>query len=148
MRLSSRLLLLDADDVPHRLPVSAYHRLLLPQSATRVPAFANERARLASVVVEVAGSVVLGVRRLNFDVLEFDPDGRLDSRRYGAQQVARLDAMVSAVMGEPAAPSGVIDATDRFKARGGTWTPGSELRRRIEAAACGREPAARLRVLD
>jgi hypothetical protein len=147
VRLSSRLLLLNADEVPHRLPVSAYHRLLLPQSATRVPAFANQRARLASVVVESAGGVVLGVRRLNFDVLEFDADGRLDARRYGAQQAARLDSMVSAVLGEPTAPSGVIDATDRFKARGGTWKPGPELRRRIEAAACGREPTARVRVL-
>lgn len=147
MRLSSRLFLFDADEVLHRLPVSAYHRLLLPQSTTRVPAFANLRARLASVVVEVAGSVVLGVRRLDFDVLEFDANGRLDSRRYGAQQAARVDSMVSSVLGEPAAPSGVIDATYRFKARGGTWTPGPELRRRIEAAGCGRERTARVRVL-
>lgn len=131
----------------HRLPVRAFHRLLLSQSTTRVPDFANQRARLASVVVEMAGSVVLGVRRLNFDLLEFDADGRLDARRYGAQQAARLDSMVSAVMGETPAPSGVIDATDRFKARGGAWTPGPELRRRIEAAACGREPTAPVRVL-
>ncbi len=146
--MSSRLFLVDADDVPHRLSVSAYHRLLLPQSTTRVPTFAGHRARLASVVVAAAGSVVLGVRRLDFDVLEFDADGRLDSRRYGAQQAARLDSMVSAVLGESTAPSDVIDATDRFKARGGTWTPSPELRRRIEAAACGREPTARVRVLD
>ncbi|OYU65408.1 MAG: hypothetical protein CFE45_44250, partial [Burkholderiales bacterium PBB5] len=117
--------------MPHRLPVSAFHRLLLSQATTRVPDFANQRARLASVVIEVAGSAVLGVRRLNFDVLEFDANGRLDARRYGAQQAARLDSMVSAVLGEPTAPSGVIDATDRFKARGGTWTPDPELRRRI-----------------
>lgn len=133
--------------MPYRLPVSAFHRLLLSQSTTLVPDFANQRARLASVVVEVAGSVVLGARRLDFDVLEFDADGRLDVHRYGAQQVARLDAMVSAVMGAATAPSVVIDATDRFRARGGTWTPGPELRRRIEASACGRVPTARVRVL-
>lgn len=148
MTLSSRLFLVDADDALHRLPVSAYHRLLLHESTVLTPTFSSQRVRLASAVVEVVGKVVLGVRRLDFDMLEFDADGRLDARRYGAQQVARLDAMVSAVMGEPTAPSGVIDATDRFKARGGTWTPGPELRRRIEAAACGREPAARVRVLD
>ena len=133
--------------MPHRLPVSAFHRLLLSQSTTRVPDFANQRARLAIVVVEVAGSMVLGVRRLDFDVLEFDADGRLDASRYGVQQTARLDSMVSAVLGEPTAPSGVIDAADRFRARGGTWTPGPELRRRIEASACGRVPTARVRVL-
>ncbi len=92
MSLSSRLFLLDAHDMPRRLPVSAFHRLLLSQSTTRVPDFANQRARLASVVVEVAGSVVLGVRRLDFDVLEFDADGQLDARRYGAQQAVNTDA--------------------------------------------------------
>jgi hypothetical protein len=145
--LSSRLFLVDADDALHRLPVSAYHRLLQPESTSRLPGFAGHRARLASVVVEVAGSVVLGVRRLDFDVLDFDADGRVDARRYGAQQVARMDSMMSAVLGEPTAPSGVIDATDRFRARGGTWKPGPELRGRIEAAACGRVPTPRVRVV-
>lgn len=147
MSLSSRLFLVDADDGLHRLPVSAYHRLLEPDSATRVPAFADQRARLASAVVEVAGSVVLGVRRLDFDVVDFDAEGRLDARRYGARQAARLDAMVSALLTESAAPSGVIDASHRFRARGGSWSPSPELRRRIEAAACGRLPTTRAKVL-
>lgn len=147
MSLSSRLLLVDADDVLHRLPVSAYHRLLRPDATARLSAFAGQRVRLASVVVEVAGSVVLGVRRLDFDLLEFDAEGRLDARRYGAQQVARLDAMVSAVSGDAGALSGVVDASDRFRARGGTWTPALGLRRRIEAAACAGGLARRVQVL-
>lgn len=145
--LSSRLLLVDAEDVLHRLPVSAYRRLLQPDTTARVPAFAGQRVRLASVVVEVAGSVVLGMRRVDFDVLEFDADGRLDARRYGAQQVARLDAMLSSALGSGVAPSGVVDASDRFRARGGTWTPAPELRRRIEAAACAGGLARRVQVL-
>lgn len=147
MSLSSRLFIVDADDALHRLPVSAYHRLLEQDSAARVPAFAGQRVRLASVVVEVAGSVVLGVRRLDFDLVDFDAEGRLDAGRYAACQVARVDAMVSAVLGDSTPPSGVVEATDRFKARGGTWKPSSELRRRIEAVACGRVSTARIRVL-
>ncbi len=147
MRLSSRLFFVDADDLLYRMPVSAFHRLFQPDATARVPAFAGQRVRLASVVIEVAGTVVLGARRLDFDVLEFDADGRLDARRYGAQQVARLNAMVSAGLGVDTALFGVVDATDRFKARGGTWTPCPELRRRIEAAACGRVSTSRARVL-
>lgn len=147
MSWSSRMFLLDTDDALHRLPVSAFHRMLQQDARVRVPAFAGQRVRLASAIVEIADRAVLGVRRLDFDRVEFDADGRLDLQRYGTQQVARLDAMLAGRFTAPAVSPTVVDAANRFTARGGTWSPSPELRRRIEAAACGRLPCRRARVV-
>ena len=72
---------------------------------------------------------------------------KVDEAPIVVKAAAPAEKRAPAVMGDATAPSCVIDATDRFRARGGTWTPSSELRRRIEAAACGRVSTSRARVL-
>lgn len=147
MSWSSRIFIIDAEDALHRLPVAVYRRLLQPNAETRLPDFAGLRVREASVVVECDDRVVLGVRRLDLAMVEFDGDGRVDLGRYGAQQVARLDVMLCGMLTDTKTSASVVDAADRFIARGGTWHPSSGLRRRIEAAACGTLTCRRVRAV-
>ncbi|MBX3634703.1 MAG: hypothetical protein KF683_04845 [Rubrivivax sp.] len=91
MGWSSRLILVSADDGLHRLPGTAFTRMLKAQAPCRAPAFAGQRVRLASVAVELSGGVAMGVRNLSFSVLHFDDHGQLDVHRLNIQHVARLD---------------------------------------------------------
>ncbi len=148
MGWSSRLFLLSGDDALHRLTGTAYTRMLKAQAPCRVPDFAGQRARLAGVTVETADGIALGVRHMSFSVLEFDADGLLDVQRLNVQQVARLDTLLAGVLGPKAAEVTVVDAANRFRARGGAWEPDRPLRRRLEAAALGLGHYPRVRVVD
>ena len=78
MGWSSRLFLLSADDELHRLAGAAFGRMLRPGNGCSLPQFAGQRVRLASVTVELANSIPLGVRQLSFSMLDFDAHGVLD----------------------------------------------------------------------
>jgi hypothetical protein len=83
-----------------------------------------------------------------FSVLDIKPDGFLDVDRLNTQQIARLD--VSFDRSRPAvevASGPVIDAAQRFVARGGSWEPDQRLLRHIEAAALGQVSCPRVRLL-
>lgn len=79
--------------------------------------------------------------------MEFDATGALDVTRLNAQQVARVESLLTKLTGSTARDCSVIEAASRFTARGGTWTPDAQLRRRIEAAAMGLLPCVRVRVV-
>jgi hypothetical protein len=147
MGWSTRLFLLSSDDTLHRLAGTAFDRILRPGSRYRAPDFAGQRVRQASVTVELADGIPLGVRHLSFSILEFDANGALDVPRLNAQQVARVDSMLAGVLGLPDRDTSIIEATSRFIARGGSWSPDARLRRRIEAAAMGTLPCRRVRIV-
>lgn len=137
MGWSSRLFLLSADDMLHRLASAAFARMLQPDNRSRLPGFAHQRVRLASITIELADRVPLGVRHSSYLILDFDADGVPDGRRLNAQQAARLDTMLAGVLGVPGRDTSVIEASSRFIAQGGTWQPDPRLRQKIEAAAMG-----------
>ena len=147
MGLSSRLFLLSANDTLHALASTAFMRMLRQEDVARVRDFAGQRTRQACIVVEVVDSTPRRTVHYTFSVLEFGPDGLLDVERLNSQQIAR--------MGDPLAPtqpplgrrSPVVDAAERFVARGGSWEPGHDLLRRIEAAALGHLKCPRVRVV-
>jgi hypothetical protein len=148
MGWSSRLFLLTADDELQRLAGAAFSRMLRPGSGCRLPQFAGQRVRLASVTVELADGIPLGVRHLSFSMLDFDGYGVLDVQRLNAQQVARVDTLLAGVLGPASQDAQIVEAASRFVARGGEWNPDPALRRRIEAAALGAVPCRRVRVSD
>ena len=83
-----------------------------------------------------------------FSILDINADGFLEVERLNTQQLARLDVRV--VRSSPAfevAGGPVIDAAQRFVARGGSWGPDARLLRRIEAAALGQLSCPRVRLL-
>lgn len=150
MGWSTRLFLLSADDALHRLASAAFGRMLRPGSRCRLPDFAGQRVRLASVTIELANGHPLGVRHLSFSMLDIDVDGLVDIARLNAHQVARVDTLLAGVLEprtQPTQQTPVIDATSRFIARGGAWEPDHRLRRSIEAAAMEMQPCPRVRVV-
>ena len=147
MGWSSRVFLLSADDELHRQAGTAFSRMLRPGSGCCLPQFAGQRLRLASVTVELANGIPLGVRHLSFSMLDFDAHGVLNVQRLNTQQVARFDTMLAGVLGPTSQDAQLVEAASRFVARGGEWNPDPALRRRIEAAALGAAPCRRVRVL-
>jgi hypothetical protein len=147
MRLSSRLFLLSADDTLHALASTAFMRMLRREDVARVPDFAGQRVRQASIVVEVVEGKPSRMVHWTFSILDIDADGLLDVERLTTQQFARVDDPF-----EPARPvrgtgGPIVDAARRFVARGGSWEPDTRLLRRIEAAALGQVSCPRVRVL-
>ena len=121
--------------------------MLRREDVARVPDFAGQRVRQASVVVEVVDDTPSRMVHWTFSILDIDADGLLDVERLSTQQFARVDDPF-----EPARPvqgsgSPIVDAARRFIARGGSWEPDERLLRRIEAAALGQVSCARVRVV-
>lgn len=147
MGLSSKLFLLGADDTLYALASTAYMRMLRREDVSRVPDFAGQRVRQASIVVEVVDGTPSRMVHRTFSVLDFDAGGLLDVERLSTQQFARVDDPL-----EPARPAQgkggpIIDAARRFVARGGSWEPDRRLLRRIEAVALGQVSCPRVRVV-
>jgi len=147
MGLSSKLFLLSADDTLYALASTAYMRMLRRQDISRVPDFAGQRVRQASIVVEVVDGTPSRMVHWTFSILDIDADGLLDVERLSTQQFARVDDPF-----EPARPAHgkggpIIDAVRCFVARGGSWEPDKRLLRRIEAAALGQVSCPRVRVV-
>lgn len=147
MGLSSRLFLLSADDTLHALASTAFMRMLRREDVARVPDFAGQRVRQASIVVEVVDGTPSRMVHWTFSILDIGADGLLDVERLSAQQFARVDDPF-----EPARPAQgkggpIKDAARRFVARGGSWEPDKRLLRRIEAAALGQVSCPRVRVV-
>jgi hypothetical protein len=147
MGLSSKFFLLTADEVMHTLAGTAYMRMLRKEAVARLPDFAGQRLRLASLVVELASRSPLRVVHRTFSIIEINCDGLLDVARLNAQQIARIDNFLAPVLQQSAPKTPVVDATSRFVARGGSWQPGDLLMRRMDAAALGRLPCRRVRVV-
>lgn len=138
--LSSRLFLLGGDDALHVLAGTAFARMLQQEDTARLPDFAGQRLRLASLVIELADRMPQRVLRASCSVIGIGSDGRLDVARLHAQQIARGDSFMAKALGESRCEAAVVDAAARFVARGGSWQPDHRLLRRIEAAALGRFP--------
>ena len=105
----------------HALASTVFMRMLRREGVARVPNFAGQRARQASIVVEVMGRTPVRVAHWTFSILDINADGLLDVERLRTQQCARVDDPF-----EPASPaqgtkSPIVDAARRFIARGGSW---------------------------
>ncbi len=148
MKLSSKIFLLSADDTLHVLANTAFMRMLRQEDLARVPDFAGKRVRQASVVVQVVDGTPARMVHSTFSILDIKDDGFLDVERLNTQQIARLDSKFGSASPADAIASGpVINATQRFVARGGSWEPDARLLRLIEAAALGKVLCPRVRVL-
>ena len=147
MGLSSRLFPLSADDALHALASSAFMRMLRREDVARVPDFAGQRVRQASIVVEVVNLMPLRMVHWTFSILDIDADGLLDVERLSAQQFARVDDLLEPARSAQAEGGRIVDAARRFVARGGSWEPDERLRHRIEAAALGRVSCPRVRLV-
>ncbi|MDR6861320.1 hypothetical protein [Variovorax guangxiensis] len=147
MGLSSRLLLLSADNTLHALASAAFMRMLRQEAVARIRDFAGQRVRQANVVVEVAHGTPSRTVHCTFAMLDINADGALDVERWNAQQFARVDDPLAPARPAPATKGRVVNSASRFIARGGSWEPNQSLLRRIEAAALGKLACPRVRVV-
>ncbi|MFJ6061070.1 hypothetical protein [Burkholderia vietnamiensis] len=95
MGFSSRTFLVAPDDTLWRLSTSKFDRMLRNPASHRLPAFAGQRARMASVVVELVASEPTRVIRTTYSVLAFDAEGRIDPGRFEEQQFALAESVVA-----------------------------------------------------
>jgi len=145
MGLSSRLLLLSAHDVVHRLSEVDFNRLYSAPSAWRVAELSGQRIRWASLVVELLDRRPLRVVHRSFAFMHFDAAGRLDVQLLGREQVARMEVALAPTPGH-AATGNVTQASSHFAARGGSWKPDAALLARLDAAAIGPTSCPRIRL--
>lgn len=144
MSLASRAFLIPADQI-QRLHEADFRRLC-GSAEWCAPSLAGLRVQWASVVAELFDRRPVRVVQRTFAFMHFVARGTLDVARMSRDQVARLDVALR-VLTEPVAGSAVIDATSRFAARGGTWTPDLAMLSRLDAAALGRSTCTRVKVI-
>ena len=147
MGLSSRLFLLSTGDTLHALASTTFMRMLRREEVARVPDFAGQHVRQASIVVDVVNGSPSRMVHWTFCIFDIDADGFLDVERLSTQQFARVDDLLGPAKLSQGQESPVVDAARRFVARGGSWEPDERLLRRIEAAALGQVSCPRVRVV-
>lgn len=147
MGLAYQLFLIDQDDHLHRLAVSKFEVMLTDPGAHLFPQFSGQRVRAANAVVELVNRKPTCIRRITYHVLPFDPTGCFDAPRFQQQEFGRYEEWVGGVL-PPMTPDqderAVLDAANRFAARGGSWVSSASLARAIEDAALGRLKTPRL----
>jgi Tfp pilus assembly protein PilW len=144
MSLRCRRFLIADDGTLCRVANARFDRMLRDPASHRLHVFAGQRVRMADVVVEVVDRVPVRVIRSTFAILAIDDDGRIGSSKFVRQQFALAETALAPVLAVSESNNGVIDATARFVAQGGSWAPSLTLARAIEDAALGRLRCRRL----
>ncbi|MEJ8852458.1 hypothetical protein [Variovorax rhizosphaerae] len=147
MGMSSKVYLIAALNAPQELAAAAFMRMLRQESPARLPDFAGQRVRQASVTVELVDRTPLRVVHRTFSILDIGADGLLDVARLNTQQFARMANFMAPDSKTPGTRVPIVEAADRFIARGGYWQPDDLLLHRIDATALGHLPCRRVRVL-
>lgn len=141
------MFLVAADGTLHALAIAAFMRMLRQEDVARIPDFAGQRVRQVSTVVELIYGKPMRTVYRTFSVLAIKPDGLLDVARLSDQQIARVEGRFLSPPSDGERSGPIVDATDRFVARGGTWEPSESLLRAIEAASLGQTRCPRVRVV-
>src|SRR6266446_10191845 len=142
MRVALRHFLLDRECDLYRLPSAALDRMLQSPTRHRLPRLAGQRVRSAEVAVEMMNGRPLRVVRSVFNMVTFKSDGTLVPPLRDRH--VRAHAELALALGAPARHAGIAEASTRFVARGGQWTPSAAVVRRIEQAALGRQKCPRI----
>jgi hypothetical protein len=139
MGFSCRTFLIARDDTLWRLSSTRFNRMLRDPASHSLPVFAGQRARMASVVVELVARNPMRVVRNTFSILTFDAEGRIDPSRFEKQQFALAESTFAPVFTVFADESNktIVDATSRFIAQGGQWLPSRALARVIDQTELG-----------
>lgn len=143
MGIGFRIFLVDDYDSLQRLPMARYQRLRRREPGERLTQYAGKRVRCAMVVLEVAGRKPLAMKRIDYYMLSFDAEGRLDITEL--QKEARLAVEVLPPFTDEERTGQVIDARSHFAKKRYEhefkWTPTPEIQAAIVAVIFGKEPA-------
>jgi len=144
MGFSFRMFLLDQDDGLYRLPNAKFWTMLQDPTSHRLLRFAGARMRMTDVAVELQNRKPIRVVRITFGFLSFDRKGYFDASAFDRHQRARAELGLAVPIEETGGARTVVDAANRFVAKGGLWAPSRALQRRIDAVALGQIKCTRL----
>lgn len=89
MGLGFRIFLFDDNDCLHRLSMKRYNRLFRSEPEERLPQYAGKRVRCALVVLEVVERKPVSIARVEYSIITFDNEGRIDvSEREKQMRIA------------------------------------------------------------
>src|SRR5258705_3787663 len=97
MSFSCRTFLIARDDTLWRLSNTKFGQMLRDPASHCLPVFAGQRARMASVVVELVARNPVRVVRNTFSILTFDAEGRIDLSRFEKQHFALAEPVIGPV---------------------------------------------------
>jgi hypothetical protein len=142
MRIGFRHYLLDAEGALYHVPNAAFDRMLRDPVRHRIPRFAGQRIRSAEIAVALMNGKPIAVERSWFSILTFKKNGALVSPL--SDRHVRARAELALALEQPIRDTAVADASTRFLARGGQWSPSAAVKRRIEQTALGRQKCGRV----
>ena len=116
MGMSSKVFLVAAKDTLETLAAAVFMRMLRQGSPSRLPDFAGQRVRQASVTVELVDRTPLRVVHRTFSMLDIGADGLLDVARLNTQQFARMADFMAPDSKTPGTRVPIVDAANRFMA--------------------------------
>lgn len=143
MSSAVRLFIIGDSDQVYRLPAAQYARMLRRPAEFPIASLANQRVRCAEAVVELQSRKAVRVVRMLFWNARFDEHGVLDTASLGQQSVAALNAALEEAW-PPERSVKIVDASARFLAKRGAWTPTPAQRMEISKAALGEKDCAKL----
>ena len=139
MGMGSRLFLIDDNGSLQCLSVEKLSRLLRFDRGVVIPQYAGKRIRCAMAVLEVAGRQVQSIRHIDYFILPFDDEGRVDKKEWTRGVRLALEILPPILGGTYS--NQVIDARDRFmKKRYDNefkWEPSRRVEEAIVAAVFG-----------
>jgi len=143
MGIGFRIFLVDDDDCVHRLPMARYQRLRRREPGESLPQYAGKRVRCAMVVLEVVGRNPISINHIDYYMLTFDDQGRVDAAELEKQARLAVEVLPSYIDEEQFGR--VIDARTHFAKRRYEhefkWTPTPEIQAAIVSEIFNKEPA-------
>ena len=112
MGMTCRVFVIDDNDSLQRLSMARFDRLLRFDRQETLPQYAGKRIRCAMAVLIVDGKQVQTIRHIDYFILPFDRNGRIDKKEWTRGVRLALELLPSVLDG--AHPKQVIDARHRF----------------------------------
>jgi hypothetical protein len=137
-----RVFFFDENDNLRPLSMARYTRLRRREPEERLKEYARKRVRCALVILEVEGRKPMGIEHVDYMIVSFDKEGRLDSADL--ERGAKLSVQSLPPYGHDAGRH-IIDARSRFARkryeREFTWKPTPDIQAAIVAAIFEKERA-------
>ncbi|HEX8843091.1 MAG TPA: hypothetical protein VF791_00395 [Pyrinomonadaceae bacterium] len=133
----TRLFFLDDEDNIHRISVSKFNRFYLQHDENEsFPDFAGKRVRYALVFVALKDRQPVGVKYVDYGVIAFNKEGKLDGEAHARS--LRLAADMMSIYWPNKETKDVLDATGRFAQKQHEhefrWKPTSEIEKALSHA--------------
>ena len=136
MGTGCRILLFDDNESLQQLSMARLDRLLRFERGESLPHFGGKRVRCARVFLETAGRQVLAITHIDYFLLSFDDNGRINKKEWEKGVRLGMELLPSILDGEY--PKQVINAKHRFARRRYEhefkWKPSRKVEQAIVAA--------------